>query len=279
MSKEGAAAAVPKVECALHKRDIETALDEDPARELGREGEAMPTAELVDWADMLIALGGDGTLLNAATGMNGNPKPVAGVNIGTLGFLTFGTAEEIEAVAGLLAAGDFVLSHRAMLSAEVFGGENGSAGPHFALNEVTMSRGRESRIVRLETSIGGEFLTTYNADGLIVSTPTGSTAYSLSAGGPIIAPESGVLALTPICPHALSNRSLVVSGSSEVEIRPLDEDGEVLLAMDGRTIQRIRAEMSVKISQSERTLPLVMKEDHTFYDTLRQKLRWHGSNV
>lgn len=281
MGKTGAITSVPLVENVFQSHGMETGIDTAAGNALEREG--LSVEELIDWADMIVTLGGDGTLLGVASQMYTAPKPILGINIGTLGFLTAATTEGINDVAAMIACGEYFVSERLMLSAQIESGPRGKKVPqgplYYGLNECTIGRGRESKIVKLETHIDDEFLTTYNADGLIVATPTGSTAYSLSAGGPIIAPNSGVLVLTPICPHALSIRPLIVNDHSVIEVEPVDADDEVLLNIDGHTIQRLERGMTVRIQRSELTLPLVSRPEQNFYDTLRAKLRWHGSNV
>jgi NAD+ kinase len=281
MGKTGALSAVPLVESEFLAHGMEVRIAIEAADALGRSGE--PVEDLIEWSDMIVALGGDGTLLGVASKMYTAPKPIIGVNIGTLGFLTTATTDEVKDLAAMVACGEYEMSERLMLKAQIETGPPGNRSPqglvYHGLNECTISRGRESKIVKLETRVDGDFLTNYNADGLIVATPTGSTAYSLSAGGPIIAPNSGVLVLTPICPHALSIRPLIVSDRSVIEVEPLDADDEVLLNIDGHTIQRLAHGMTVRIQRSELTLPLLRRPETNFYDTLRAKLRWHGSNV
>ena len=281
MGKTGALGSVTHVESVFQSHGMETQIDDEAGTALERKG--VPVSELVEWADMIVTLGGDGTLLGVASQMYTAPKPIIGINIGTLGFLTTATTEEVDDIAAMVVCGEYEISERLMLSAQIESGPSGNKtlhGPiYHGLNECTIGRGRESKIVKLETRIDGDFLTNYNADGLIVATPTGSTAYSLSAGGPIIAPNSGALVLTPICPHALSIRPLIVSDRSVIEVQALDSDDEVLLNIDGHTIQRLERGTTVRIQRSELTLPLVRRAGHNFYDTLRAKLRWHGSNV
>jgi NAD+ kinase len=147
------------------------------------------------------------------------------------------------------------------------------------LNDAVLSRGELSRLIRLRTSVDGEVLTEFNADGLIVATPTGSTAYSLSAGGPILAPESGVFVITPICPHVLTNRSIIVSESSLIEVEASEPDYPVYLTVDGRDPLRIDAGATVAIQKAAKTLPLAVMPNVSFFSVVRQKLKWSGSNI
>ena len=148
-----------------------------------------------------------------------------------------------------------------------------------ALNDAVFSRGELSRLIRLRTRVNGEALTEFNADGLIIATPTGSTAYSLSAGGPILEPESGVFVITPICPHVLTNRSIIVSEKSVIEVEASEPDYPVYLTVDGREPVRIAKDATVQIRKAQKTLKLAAMPDMSFFSVVRQKLKWSGSNV
>jgi NAD+ kinase len=148
-----------------------------------------------------------------------------------------------------------------------------------ALNDAVFSRGELSRLIRLRTRVNGEALTEFNADGLIIATPTGSTAYSLSAGGPILEPESGVFVITPICPHVLTNRSIIVSEKSVIEVEASEPDYPVYLTVDGREPVRIAKDATVQIRKAKKTLQLAAMPDMSFFSVVRQKLKWSGSNV
>jgi NAD+ kinase len=235
-------------------------------------------AALARESDCLLVLGGDGTILRAVREMGEHPVPVAGINTGTLGFLTTATVSEAPAVADALLSGSFALSHRTLVEATV-ARKAGGRVRIFGLNEAVVSRGAISRIINLETRIDGHFLNRFHADGLIVATPTGSTAYSLSAGGPLISPEASVFVITPICPHALANRSFVLPDSSSVEVRREDEADEVVLAVDGQQMVPIGPGDTVTVTRAPFRVPLVTLQTPTIYEVLQQKLRWHGSNV
>ena len=148
-----------------------------------------------------------------------------------------------------------------------------------ALNDAVLSRGELSRLIRLRTRVDGEVLTEFNADGLIVATPTGSTAYSLSAGGPILSPQSGVLVITPICPHVLTNRSIIVADDSTIEVEPNEPDYPVYLTVDGREPLPLATGDVVRIRKATKTLPLAALPEVSFFSVVRQKLKWSGSNV
>src|SRR3954466_15390117 len=229
-------------------------------------------------SELLVVLGGDGTILHLVGQLGDNIRPVFGINIGALGFLTCANSSaHVEAVR-CIAAGEMVFSERTLLDVVVQNG--GSESPSMtALNDVVFSRGEVSRLVRLKTSVNGEPLTEFNADGLIVATPTGSTAYSLSAGGPILSPDSGALVITPICPHVLTNRSIIVDEDVLVEVEVTERDYPVFLTVDGREPLRIEHGARVQIKKSPRVLPLASLPGVSFFGVVRQKLKWSGSNV
>jgi len=238
------------------------------------DGEGVP--RFWEGADLVISLGGDGTLLQTMHRMGPCAVPVAGVNIGTLGFLTTCTDEGLSEFADVLAAGRQVVVERAVLKVQMVE-EGGGPREHFALNEVVLMRGETGRLVALEARVDGELLNEYRADGLIVATPTGSTAYSLAAGGPLISPRAGVFVITPICPHSLSNRSLVVDDDAVIEILPAAGNREpVLFSVDGRDVLRLAPESAVRVVKGGQPLRLVRMPGQSFYDTLRKKLRWFG---
>jgi NAD+ kinase len=229
-------------------------------------------------SDLLVVMGGDGTILRVVSRLGEKLPPVFGINLGSLGFLTcLGPGEVVRAVDAIL-TGDYRLSQRSLLKVELVTA-GAPARTYFALNDVVVSRGERSKLVKIDVRIDGELLTNYNADGLIISTPTGSTAYSLSAGGPILMPDSGVFVITPVCPHVLTNRSTVVSDRSVVESRLTVPGQEVFINVDGQSSLEMRVGDVLRISQSDRILPLAMLPERPFSELLRQKLKWSGSNV
>jgi len=229
-------------------------------------------------SDLLVVMGGDGTILRVVSRLGEKLRPVFGINLGSLGFLTcLGPGEVARAVDAIL-TGDYRLSQRSLLKVELVTAGD-PARTYFALNDVVVSRGERSKLVKMDVRIDGELLTNYNADGLIISTPTGSTAYSLSAGGPILMPDSGVFVITPVCPHVLTNRSTVVSDRSVVESRLTVPGQEVFINVDGQSSLEMRVGDVLRISQSDRILPLAMLPERPFSEVLRQKLKWSGSNV
>jgi NAD+ kinase len=234
--------------------------------------------QLAAKADLLVVLGGDGTILNVAGQLGEGIKPIFGINVGSLGFLTCSSSPAYrEAVEGI-AQGKITFSDRTLLEVTIKNSQQGRA-PMIGLNDAVFSRGELSRLIRLRACVNGEPLTEFNADGLIVATPTGSTAYSLSAGGPILEPQSGVLVITPICPHVLTNRSIIVAESSVIEVEASEPDYPVYLSVDGRDSLRLEVGAVVTIRKAEKTLPLAVMPDVSFFSVVRQKLKWSGSNV
>lgn len=235
-------------------------------------------ADLGRQADLLVVLGGDGTILHVVGQLSDVIKPVFGINVGSLGFLTCANSSAYSEAVECIAAGKMVFSDRTLLEVMVrVGGKDPTAMT--GLNDVVLSRGEVSRLIRLKTRVNGEALTEFNADGLIVATPTGSTAYSLSAGGPILAPESGAFVITPICPHVLTNRSIIVGESATIEIEVTEREYPVFLTVDGREPLHIEAGAIVEIRKSQRVLPLASLPGVSFFGVVRQKLKWSGSNI
>lgn len=270
--KPDAPEAVRRVRKSLDERGIEVVLEPETALLVGETGEAGFAGN----ADLVISLGGDGTLLETLHRIGPTNIPIAGVNIGTLGFLTACTDEEIDLLTDHLASGEMNIVGRSMLRVEMID-ESGRAHEFLALNEAVLMRGETGRLVSLEARVDGELLNHYRADGLIVATPTGSTAYSMAAGGPLIGPNAGVFVITPICPHSMTNRSLVVSEKSVIELSPSGHSSEpILFSVDGRDILRIKPDSIVRVSRHDQILRLVRLPGHSFYATLRKKLHWHG---
>jgi NAD+ kinase len=273
--KPGALRALGALRAALTARGCQAVLDEEAAALAGESG-GIPAAEFAERVDVAAVLGGDGTMLHAVLRLGSFQKPVAGINIGTLGFLTSCTDLELDEFADSVAAGNFTTSERTLLEATVR--RQGKPPETFvALNEITLARGDTGRLVSVRVLVNGELLNHYRADGLIVATPTGSTAYSLSAGGPLIAPQAAVFVVTPICPHSLSQRSLVLCDQSVVELAPEDaEDGPMIFSVDGRDNTRIEPGDRIEVRKAGRRFQLLRLADRSFYEALRQKLRWQG---
>ena len=258
---------------SLQRENLTPVLETETAKLIDA-GDGVEASELAKICDLVAVLGGDGTMLNAANQLGPADIPVAGINVGTLGFLTTCTDSELDVFAKAVAGKDYTLIERMQVRATIISA-NGEKKSFRALNEVTLARGQTGRLVELDAWVDGELLNHYRADGLIVATTTGSTAYSLSAGGPLIAPKAEVFVITPICPHSLSNRSLVVSHNSLVELAPAkNAECPMFLTVDGRDVMAINQGDRVQVEQAGHALPLLRLEGRNFYSTLRQKLGW-----
>lgn len=221
----------------------------------------------------IVVLGGDGTFLATARLSGDRPVPIVGVNLGTLGFLAEITTEELPAVLEATLAGRAPLAERRMLRA-VLRRPGGEQIALQALNDVVLSRGALGRVVDIEARIDGEELASFKGDGVIVATPTGSTAYALSSGGPIVHPSVRVLVLAPICPHTLSVRPLVIDDESTIELRLRSRGEELFLSVDGQTPVAVGRDDVVEVARSPHTALLVRSTRLGFYDLLRSKLGW-----
>ena len=235
------------------------------------------TAALAREVDLLLVFGGDGTMLRAARDIAGSATPLLGINIGGLGFLTAVPSNELPRALHHIWHGEFKYESRALI--EVSGRFQGRPFRGMALNDIVVGRGAVSRLIDLDVSVDGEPVTHYRCDGLIVSSPTGSTAYSLSAGGAVVFPTADVFALTPICPHALSNRSLIFPLSSLIRVKPTNPSPATLLSMDGQVVAELDAGDEVTIRRSRRAVRLMHLADSSFLETLRRKLQWRGAYV
>jgi NAD+ kinase len=253
-------------------------LEKDAAILCGRGNEARSFAEIGQQADLVIVLGGDGTILRVARELDGAQVPLLGINLGSLGFLTSVRSDGLPAAVRQILAGDWTVQERFTMETSLV--RNGKrTATHRALNDAVISRGAFSRIVRLRVSIDDALLTEYVCDGMIFATPTGSTAYSLSAGGPILLPGARACIVTPICPHALSNRSVIAGEDSVVTCRVADAAGELLLTVDGQVQMRMQVGDEVEVRRSAKVVQLAMPRGQTYFEVLRQKLKWSGSNV
>jgi len=230
---------------------------------------------LTKQVDLLLVFGGDGTMLRVAREIAGSGTPILGINIGSLGFLTAVPSSELARALKQVWNNEFKFESRDLLQAT--GRANGRAIKQTALNDIVMSRGIESRLIELDVRVDGELLTRYRCDGLIVSSPTGSTAYSLAAGGAVIFPTTEVLALTPICPHTLSNRALVLPLTSTIEVSVITPKLATILSADGQVLSEMFAGDQVTIRRSSRAVRLMHLAGTSFCETLRRKLHWRGT--
>lgn len=234
-------------------------------------------AALARQVDLLIVLGGDGTMLRVAREIAGSPTPMLGVNIGGLGFLTAVPSDELSRALKLLWLGEFKFEKRALI--ESTAQCNGRQIRKTALNDIVISRGVVSRLIELDVEVDGVPLTRYRCDGLIISSPTGSTAYSLAAGSAVVFPTADVFALTPICPHTLSNRSLILPLAATIRVKTISPKPATILSADGEVVSELAAGDVVTVRRSRRTVRLVQLADSSFFEALRRKLHWRGANV
>ena len=225
-------------------------------------------------ADACCVIGGDGTLLGVAREAAIAKVPIIGVNRGTLGFLTTYSADEARQQFTTILRGDYQVDTRSMLQCTVPSGAS-----DLALNDVLVKAASKSPLMRLEVRAGNELVTEYLCDGLIFSTATGSTAYNLSAGGPIIHPNAGVIAMTPICPHTLSNRSIIFREDVQITVHNRSPDEPVLVSFDGQRNVLVRGDGAVKISVSRTRLPLAQKPGYGHFAVVRAKLKWSGGLI
>lgn len=273
--KPGSLPTLHALRAALRFHGLNAVLDRETAS-LAGESSGVPATEFSQHVEIAAVIGGDGTMLHALSRLGAFSKPVAGINIGNLGFLTSCKDNELDLFASAVATGKFSTSVRTLLQATVHR-PGQTPETYLALNEVTLARGETGRLVSLRALVNGELLNDYRADGLIVATPTGSTAYSLSAGGPLISPSAAVFVITPICPHSLSQRSLILSDDSTVSLSSLDgESGPMLFTVDGRDSTRIEPGDRIEVKKSDQSFHLLRLEGRSFYAALRQKLRWQG---
>lgn len=225
----------------------------------------------------ILVLGGDGTILNAIHGLDATDKPVLGINLGSLGYLAAVEPSQIPEAIAAVATGNLTVSRRRLLSAAI-GTDAASPLPRRALNEVVLARG-SGRMVRIALYLDGTHVTDYSCDGIIVATPTGSTAYSLSAGGPLVMPDAQAMVITMICPHALSSRPIVVSERTRVSLRPIMADVPLALEIDGEQIARVPVGQSVGVAFSGYSASIAFINGRDACGIIARKLGWTGSTL
>jgi NAD+ kinase len=236
--------------------------------------EAVAAADVIpQQVDLIIVLGGDGTLISVARQVDGLQVPILGVNLGSLGFLTEITRHELPSMLEAVLAGKYEISDRMMLDVEIL--RRGKLiATHTLLNDVVINKGSLARIIDMETWVDGDYLTTFKSDGLIISTPTGSTGYNLAAGGPIIYPGINNLVITPICPHMLTNRPLIVPSTSVVAVDVSFADDVVYFTGDGQVGDDLEAGDRVEVRRSAARTHLVKSPTRDYFEILRTKLSW-----
>ncbi|CUU08487.1 NAD+ kinase [Candidatus Thermokryptus mobilis] len=226
--------------------------------------------ELIENSDMIISLGGDGTILSTARIIGHRQIPILGVNLGKLGFLAEVLPSDAFEFIKRICKGDYRIEDRMVLEAKVK--EEGVI--YFGLNDIVIDKAGSTRVVDIETYINDEYLITYTADGLIISTPTGSTAYSLAAGGPIVTPSSEVITLTPICPHTLTARPIVIPDDSIIKVKIEFYDKEILLTADGQIEHKLKPPVEILVKKADYKIKLVKRPEVSYFDLLRSKLMW-----
>jgi len=262
----------------LRQRHVETIFETATAA-LVSSSDGYRVAEkqaLVNQVDMVVVLGGDGTLLSMADRIAaaGASIPILGVNFGSLGFLTEVTLPELYSSLESVLSGKARVEERMMLRSTAFRAET-SVGDYLTLNDVVITKAARSRMIDLSVSVGDEFVTRVKADGLIVATPTGSTAYNLASGGPIVQPNVDALILTPIAPHTLTNRPIVIPASSAVRVQPLMESrDEVFVTFDGQAGFQLQAGDEIRVCRADHPLRLTRPSTRSYFEVLRQKLKW-----
>jgi len=267
-SKEKAPEYAMRLAGWLSERGVDVLFEEEIAAKVNMPG--VSGNDLASAVDILVVFGGDGTLLMAARLAMGSDVPILGINMGGFGFMTVVNLDEMLGAMELILDGKYTTSQRMMLSVSVDGAE------HPALNDVVINRGNLSRMVNLETFVDGKHLSTFKADGLIISTPTGSTAYSLSSGGPIVLPELNSIIINPICPHTLTNRPLVLPPESVIEVIVWTKEGTASVTLDGQDLFILKSGDGVGIRKSKNHINLVESPHRDYLEILRTKLGWGG---
>lgn len=259
------------------KRGLEVYLEEGIAAKIG----CLPGIEkgkLWTMVDLIVVFGGDGTILRTVRLVRGRDVPIVGINLGVFGYLTEVNLDEMYSALELILAGNFQIERRMMLDVEIRGG-----GEPFregtVLNDVVINRGNLSRIMEFETTVDGLYLTTFKADGLIIATPTGSTAYSLAAGGPIVFPELNSILINPICPHTLTNRPLILPQSAVIQVTLCTSEQGATVTLDGQVSFTLQHGDSVTIRKSRYITTLVSSPHRGYLEILRTKLGWGGSQT
>ena len=264
---------VPPLLGWLRERRIEAYMDKETGAILESSEKCLTRNEIPAQADLLIVLGGDGTLLATARALNRKPVPILAVNLGGLGFLTVITREELYPTLEQVLAGNFHTERRVQIEGEIVRADE-SLASFLALNDVVLNKGAIARILDFDVRVDGQFVSSYKSDGLIVSTPTGSTAYSLAAGGPVIVPTVGAFIVTPICAHTLTNRPLVVPDSATIEVVLQTQREAAYLTVDGQVGIAARSDDIVRVRKSGSFVELVQPTRKNYFEILRQKLKW-----
>ncbi|HMK60669.1 MAG TPA: NAD(+)/NADH kinase [Dissulfurispiraceae bacterium] len=255
----------------LQERKCEVFLEPVPASVLGQKG--FERENIPDAVEIVVVLGGDGTMLSAARLIAGREVPILGVNLGGLGFITEINKDEVFSALEQVLDGRSPIEERMMLDVHVFR-ESAEAGCFLALNDAVINKGAMARIIEMETFVEASYVTTYRADGLIISTPTGSTAYNLAAGGPILYPTLSSIVIAPICPHMLTNRPIVLPDESDIRIALKSETESVYLTIDGQVGLPLKQGDVIEVKKSNNTTKIFTPCGHDYFNLLRTKLKW-----
>lgn len=257
-----------RLESIFNSHSIEVLLESKSADMIGLDGQSFD--EMCSKADMLVTLGGDGTLISTVRKSFDYDIPILGVHAGNLGFLADLSLDEVDFFVKKIIKGEHIVDERAVLEATVI--KDSKEFKMYAFNDIVLTRTRVSNMIHVETLIDSKSFNTYYGDGVIVSTPTGSTAYNLSAGGPVLFPMSNVFALTPICPHSLTQRPVVLPGKFAIEMKTSEE--RALIIIDGQDMHELGLGESVHIKLATKTIKLIHKEDYNYFDVIKEKLGW-----
>lgn len=274
---EGAIPVLKELCAWLEGQGREVYLDTATARLINEESPHRK-ADIPRMVDLIVVLGGDGTLLSVARLLVDFEVPLLGINLGSLGFLTEIPKKEMLSTLEKVFAGDVSIEKRLLLKAEVLR-QGELVASSYCLNDVVVSKGTLARMIRLHILVNGQFMTGLRADGLIVATPTGSTAYCLSAGGPIVHPENDVIVLAPISPHVLTNRPVILHSTSRIEIKLISEEEASMVTFDGQVGFSLRYGDVIEVKAAENRLNLIVSPERNYYEVLRTKLKWGGELI
>jgi NAD+ kinase len=264
---------VPPLITWLQRRGVEVFIDRETAASIASSEAGLGRDELGSRVDLAIVLGGDGTFLATARALEGRRVPMLAMNLGGLGFLTVVTRDELYPALEAVLEGRYLTESRVQIEAEVVRLQQ-CAASFLALNDVVLNKAAIARVLDFDVWVDGVFISTYKSDGLIVSTPTGSTAYSLAAGGPVVAPSVGAFIVTPICAHTLTNRPIVLSDTTTIEVAVKSEGEPAYFTVDGQVGIEVHGEDRVRIRKSTKTVEIVQPSNKNYFEVLRQKLKW-----
>ncbi len=272
LNRPDAVVAVNRVIDWCNKKEFPVIISDDIKDSIHSNVKTSPQRELWKHADIIVSLGGDGTMLTTVRVLDKNPRPILGINLGSLGFLTQIVPEKLEEALEKVAANDYSIEERMVLKTEMINGDN--LDSPYALNEVVVDKGSISRVINVSLYADGEYISSYKADGLLVATPTGSTAYSLAVGGPIINPVMQAMIVSPISPFSLTSRPIIFAPDIELEVRVRSEHGDTLLTIDGQVASSFSPTGTLKIRRAGHTAKFIKLAENSFYSILRQKLHW-----